>query len=347
MNRQDVSSYTPKNDAENKMKEKISSKLSILPTIIIILISVVLFGGIGIMLLLRFFDKLETEDKITWANLIFPFLILVFIIYSIRYIIINFPKIIIDKSGISFYTYFKKEFYNWNEIENIEITGKQNLSFLFSTIPIEATTLNLKSGKQKYIWADNYSNISEIRILLDRAEKLLSDNKTEINSLDFKIIKTVKILNPLNSKNKIEFNGNHFLSANGLLFYGFIAFVLFMFFQNPTRMINDYKALLFLITVGTVMCGIFSFKMHYFIVTEKYIIVKNSIWFWYNKIYEIENVKELVIESPHKQSTSLRIITNDFQSKMYQAGSLRDKTWTKMKEYLLKKAIKVRNETYH
>ena len=58
-------------------------------------------------------------------------------------------------------------------------------------------------------------------------------------------------------------------------------------------------------------------------------------------------IKELVIETPHKQSTSLRIITNDFQSKMYQAGSLRDKTWTKLKEYLLKKEIKVRNETYH
>jgi len=329
------------------MKEKISSKLSILPTIIIILISVVLFGGIGIMLLLRFFEKLETENKITWANLIFPFFILVFIFYSIRYIIINFPKIIVDKSGISFSTYFKKEFYNWNEIENIQITGKQNLTFLFSTMPIEATTLNLKSGKQKYIWADNYSNISEIRILLEKAEKLLSENKTKMNSLDFKINRNQKVLNQINFKDKIEFNGNHFLSANGLMFYGFIIFVLFMFFQNPTKMINNYKALLFIITVGTVMCGIFSFKMHYFIITEKYIIVKNSIWFWHSKIYEIENVKELVIESPHKQSTSLRIITKDYQSKMYQAGSLRDSTWTEMKEYLLKKGIRIRNETYH
>ncbi len=329
------------------MKEKISSKLSILPTIIIILISVVLFGGIGIMLLLRFFEKLETEDKITWANLIFPFLILIFIVYSIRYIAINFPKIIIDKSGISFSTYFKKEFYNWNEIENIEITGKRNLSFLFSTMPIEATTLNLKSGKQKYIWADNYSNISEIRILLDRAEKLISENKTEMNSLDFKINRSRKILNQINSKEKVEFNGNHILSINGLFFYGFIVFVLFMFFKNPTKMITNYKAILFLISVGTVMCGIFSFRMYYFIVTEKYIIVKNSIWFWFNKIYEIENIKELVIETPHKQSTSLRIITNDFQSKMYQAGSLRNSTWTKLKEYLLKKEIRVRNETYH
>lgn len=214
-------------------------------------------------------------------------------------------------------------------------------------MPIEATTLNLKSGKQKYIWADNYSNISEIRILLDRAEKLLSENKTEMNSLDFKINRNGKILNQINFKNKIEFNGNHFLYANGLLFYGFIVFVLFMFFQNPTRMINNYKALLFLITVGTVMCSIYSFKMHYFIITEKYIIVKNSIWFWFTKIYEIENIKELVIETPHKQSTSLRIITNDFQSKMYQAGSLRAKTWTELKEYLLTKEIKVRNETYH
>lgn len=326
------------------MKEKISSKLSILPNIIIILIIIVLFGGIGIMLLLRFFEKLETE--ITWANLILPFLILVFIIYSIKYTIVNFPKIIIDNSGIIFSTYFKNEFFNWNEIESIKITGKENLNFLFTSMPNEATTLNLKNGKQKYIWTDNYSNISEIRILLDRAEKLLSENKTELNSLDFKINRNGKILNQVNYKDKIEFNGNHFFSANGLIFYGFIVFVLFMFFEYPTKVPTANKTIA-LFAVGTFVCGIMSSKMHYFIITEKYIIVKNSIWFWFNKIYEIENIKELVIESPYKQSTSLRIITNDYQSEIYQAGSLRDSTWTEMKEYLLKKEIKIRNETYH
>jgi hypothetical protein len=328
------------------MKEKISSKLSLLPNVIIILITIVLFGGIGFMLLLRFFEKLETEAKITWSNLIFPFLILVFIIYSIRYLIINFPKIIIDKSGIIFSTYFKNEFLNWNEIESIKITGKENQNFLFISMPNEATTLNLKNGKQKYIWADNYSNISEIRIILDRAEKLLSENKTELNSLDFKINRNGKILNQVNYKDKIEFNGNHFFSANGLIFYGFIVFVLFMFFENPTEMIHNYKTIV-LFAVGTFVCGIISSKMNYFIITEKYIIVKNSIWFWFNKTYEIKNIRELVIERPHKQSTSLRIITKDYQSKMYQAGNLRDSTWTKLKEYLLKKEIKVRNETYH
>jgi hypothetical protein len=329
------------------MKEKISSKLNIFPNIIIILISIGIFVGIGIMLVLRFFEKLETENKTTWENLVFPFLILVFIIYLLKHIVNNFPKIVIEKSGINFSTYFKKEFYDWNEIENIKITGKENLKFLFTSMPFEATTLNLKNGKKKNIWADNYSNISEIRVLLDRAEKILSENRTEINFLDFKINRNLKISNQINFKNKIEFNGNHFLSANGLLFYGFIVFILYMFFQNPTKMINNYQALFFILIVGIVMCGIFSFKMHYFIITEKYIIVKNSIWFWFNKVYEIENIKELVIETPHKQSTSLRIITNDFHSKIYQAGSLRDSTWTKMKEYLLKKEIVIRNETYH
>lgn len=329
------------------MKERISSRISIVPNIIIILVSVGLFGGIGGMLLLRFFEKLKTENIITWFNLIFPFFILVFIIYSFRYLIINFPKITLDKSGISFSTYLKTEFYSWNEIESIKITGKENLNFLFTSMPIEATTLNLKNGKRKYIWADNYSNISEIRILLDKAQKLLSEDKNEMSSLDFKINRNQKVLNEINFKNKIEFNGNHFLSANGLIFYGFMIFILFMFFQNPTKMINNYKALIFLLLIGTFMCGIFSSKMYYFIVTEKYIIVKNSIWFWFNKIYEIENIKELVIETPHKQSTSLRIITKDYHSKMYQAGSLRDITWTKLKDYLLKKDIQIRNETYH
>lgn len=314
---------------------------------IIILMSVVFFGGIGAMMLLRFFEKRAAGDKATWTILVLPFLILVFIAYCIRYMTINFPKVVIGKSGISFSTYFKKEFYSWNEIASIRITGKEKLSFLFASMPIEATTINLKNGMQKYIWADNYSNISEIRILLDKAAKLLLENKTEMNSLDFKINRTRKIVNQTNFKNKIEFNGNHFLSANGLLFYGFIVFVLFMFLQNPARMINNYKALLFVIIIGTVMCGIASFKMHYFIITEKYIIVKNNIWFWFNKGYEIENIKELVIEAPHNQSTSLRIITNDFQSKIYQAGSLRSSTWTEMKVYLLKKGITIRNETDH
>lgn len=329
------------------MKEEISSRISIVPNIIIILISVGLFGGIGGMLLLRFFEKLKTENIITWFNLVFPFFILVFIIYSFRYLIINFPKITIDKSGISFSTYLKTEFYNWEEIKSIKITGKENLNFLFASMPMEATTLTLKSGKIKNIWADNYSNISEIRILLDRVEKLISEDKKEMNLLSFRIDKNQKSLNQIELKNQIEFNGNHFLSANGLILYGFIAFILFMIFQNPSKIIGNYKALLFLSSIGLFMCGIFSSKMHYFIVTDKYIIVKNSIWFWFNKVYEIDNIKELVIETPHKQSTSLRIITKDYKSKMYQAGSLRDNTWTKLKEYLLKKDVQIRNETYH
>lgn len=271
---------------------------------------------------------------------------LILIAYLIRYIMINFPKVIISKSGISFSTYFKKTFYAWDEIESIRITGKEYFKILFRSIPMEATTLYLKNGKCEYIWSDSYLNISEIRTVLARAEKLLSENNNKMNLLDFEIGRSQRELNDINLQDKIKFNGNQLRSANGLIFYGFIFFSLSAFFKNPSsKMTDHYGAIIFLLLVGSIICWILSVTMHYFVITEKYIIVKNNVWFWWSKVYEIENIKEIVLEMPLRQSTSLRIITKDFHSKTYQASSLRDKTWVELKACLLAKGIEVRNET--
>jgi hypothetical protein len=329
------------------MKDKIASKLNIIPILIISISGVGIFTGIGIMLILRFYEKLNDENDFTWSNIIFPFFIFLFVFYTIYYLLTNFPKITVDKIGIKFSIFLKTEFYHWNEIEKIKITGKEYLTFLISSMPMEATTINLKNGNKKIIWADNYINTSELRVIFERAEKIITENKSEMNSLDFKINNTKNITKESDFRNETEFNGNHILSVNGIMFYGFMIFVLFMIFQKPNEIVEKIDKIFFISIIGLILCSLFSYQMNYFIVTDKLIIVKNTIWFWINKVYLIEDIKEIVIEQPHKSSISLRIITNDFSSKIYKAGSLRDKTWTKLKENLIQKKLNIRNETHN
>jgi hypothetical protein len=61
-------------------------------------------------------------------------------------------------------------------------------------------------------------------------------------------------------------------------------------------------------------------------------------------VYRLSDIREVVFELPYKMPVSLRIITNDFESKLYPAATLWSKKWIELKDELEKKNIKVRNE---
>lgn len=83
---------------------------------------------------------------------------------------------------------------------------------------------------------------------------------------------------------------------------------------------------------------------HYFGLTSEYFIVRNHYYFWKNQVYPLGDIKDIIFETKGKAPFSLRLITNDFQSKFYPASPLRNKTWLKLKEELVKMNITVRNE---
>ena len=84
--------------------------------------------------------------------------------------------------------------------------------------------------------------------------------------------------------------------------------------------------------------------MNYFLISNDYLIVKNHNHIWKEKIYHLSNIKEVVFESNGQQPNCMRIITKDFKNKLYPAGTLRGKTWLKMKKKLELKGVIVRNE---
>jgi hypothetical protein len=92
--------------------------------------------------------------------------------------------------------------------------------------------------------------------------------------------------------------------------------------------------------------GLFGYQLHNFRLNEKLLVVRNHVWLWRNDIYKIEDLREIVFEEPHKMSTSLRVITNNYETKLYPAGSIKNKSWRRLCRRLTELGIPVRNEAY-
>jgi hypothetical protein len=328
------------------MDNELISKRSIIQTGLILIFAIGLFGTFGILSVFKVVEDIEAGKSFTKTLYIIPIIFLPFSIYSIYYLLSRFPKLKIDQTGITFSTIFETKSYQWNEVEEIELTGKQFHKFLFISMPIEATTFKFKDNSIFILWADYYRNISDIRVVLQRADKLIKDKSKSIYSLNFGINRQLYSDSEVGFSVTDEYNGNHFLTFNALLFYGFLIFFGYMVSQKPMVFLTNYGALFSISFSTLVFCGILSYQMHYFILTDKFLIVKNSIWFWRKDIYSLDNIREIVIESPHRLSTSIRVITIDFKTKLYPAGNLTDKTWKLLRDKLQSKKITLRNEAF-
>lgn len=310
---------------------------------LILLVVVGIFGFIGTLSIFKVIDDLKNGIPFTKTMFIVPLIFYPFLFYTLYYLLTYFPSLTIDKEGIEVSTIFKTKKYSWTEIQSIELTGKQPHKFLFVSMPIEATTIKLLDNSKIYLWADYYRNKSELRVVLDRANNILQDNK-QFGKLDFNVNRPSFADQYVSDNDAKEFNGNHLFTFNGLFFYGWVIFIGFIVSTKPQVFLTNYGAIISISFATLVITGMLSYQMHYFKTTRQFLIVTNTIWFWRKDIYSLSDIREVVIETPHRLSTSLRVITTDFRDKLYPAGSLSDTTWKKIMEQLRNDRIKVRNE---
>ena len=243
----------------------------------------------------------------------------------------NSPKITINEDTIK----IGKQIFYFKEIKEIELTGKQFWRFIIKS-PIEGTALIFNDGTKKVFFDIMYSNSSEIKlfikqVILDKQEY----NQTLINKVNRDTIRF-----------EIEeiFKGNQFLSFRGILLWGFIGSWIFSIFSWYERQILTMGLLIFSITFCVAWFVLFSWQMHYFGLTNEYLIVRNHNFLWMKRIYRLSDIKEVVFEERGRAPNSMRIITTDFKNKLYPAGTLRNKTWLRMEESLEKRGVEVRNE---
>ncbi|WP_223034196.1 hypothetical protein [Hanstruepera marina] len=288
------------------------------------------FLALGVVMLHLFFDQRD-EGNTGLKTLLMPlFCVILFFLcfYTLRQYFKNTPKIRVDRKQI----FFGTDMYQLSDISKIKFNGKFPFKYLIS-FPMEGASIKFKNGNEKLIFNDMYSNTWEIKLFLDS----VISNKQFQNKLDDKISSEI-----IRFESFEFFKGLQITSFRGIMLWGFIGAILIPFFINSkTPPIGFF---IFTVTFGAFWIALNSWLMHFFGVSDKYLIVKNHNFFWRLKIYRLSNIKEVVYESQGKQPNCLRIITNNYRNKLYPACTLRDKTWLELKKILEKKGVKVRNE---
>jgi hypothetical protein len=242
----------------------------------------------------------------------------------------NAPNIEVNKESIS----INGEKHYWSEIETIELTGKQRFKFLMPYI-MEGAVFKFKDGTTKYLFDSMYSNAWRIKdfiqqILIEK-KRYVIENKIDIGSsaADFETFD--------------YFKGSPFFSFRGLMIWGFILFVLILPFRYSNRDPNGLIGIIVFCFFWFLMNSIF---MDYFGVSGHYLIVRNHHFFWKKKMYQLNDIREVTFETAGKMPNCLRVITMDYKTSLFKAGTLNNQKWRDLKQALEERKIKVRNEIY-
>ena len=233
----------------------------------------------------------------------------------------------IDTDTISIKGVFKKKQISYSEIKSINLFSIENLYLSTGSMTI-GIRIELENDK-KFIIADPfYSNIDKLKLALSEnfKEKIMpyyTQKAERLSQTDFE-------------DDFEKYAGNPITSFNGILFIGVILMLLLIPINNRQ---NLQPAHFFLITPIIMFYLGLGWQLNYFLISNKRLIVKNHFLFWTNREFDIRNIIVVNFEHPHKRSMALRITTKDFKSKMFSAGSLRDRHWIQIKEKLERSGI--------
>jgi len=274
----------------------------------------------------------EASDQSKHKHIVLPImgsivcLLAIWMVYSYWK---NSPKIIIDKTNVK----IGNETFRLNSIKDVILTGKMPFRFI-TNFPMEGTAILFDNGREKILFDDMYSNSYEVKSFLEQVI---------INKQEFKTSTIKKInKNELRFENTEKFIGNQFTSLRGISLWGLIGFFTILIIGKETSM--KLGGVIFFSLLGAFWFLLHYWLMHYFELTRKFLIVRNHIFIWKMKIYDLSDIKEVVFETQGNQPNCMRIITNNFKNKLYPAGTLRNKTWLEMKKRLETRGVKVRNE---
>ena len=274
----------------------------------------------------------EASDQSKHKHIVLPImgsivcLLAIWMVYSYWK---NSPKITIDKNNVK----IGNETFRLKSIKDVMLTGKMPFRFIIK-FPMEGTAILFNDGREKILFDDMYSNSYEVKSFLEQ----VVINKQEFKTNTLKKVKK----NELRFENTEKFKGNQFTSLRGISLWGLIGFFTILFIGKETSM--KLGGVIFFSLLGTFWFLLHYWLMHYFELTRKFLIVRNHIFIWKTKIYDLSDIKEIVFETQGNQPNCMRIITNNFKNKLYPAGTLRDKTWLEMKKRLETRGVKVRNE---
>lgn len=68
-------------------------------------------------------------------------------------------------------------------------------------------------------------------------------------------------------------------------------------------------------------------ELYFFRMAGDYLEINNYLFFWYRRVYRLDEIDRVLFEEPSRRSKSLRVRTKEFESDRYGASALRKKDW--------------------
>ncbi|MBE2288826.1 MAG: hypothetical protein IAE95_04680 [Chitinophagaceae bacterium] len=223
----------------------------------------------------------------------------------------------------------------WSEVSSIELSGKQAFQYLFGAEQMEGARFSASDGSVLHMIDHMYSNSWQIKQFV---QKVVVEKSTDLAILP--LSGTVKPEG--NFSLEETFSGSPVISLRGFMFWPFFLCMAFLVIIGVGS--NQPGLLVFGIAMGLFWFALNAWLMHYFSVADEYIMVKNHLAFWKKSVYRFDAITEIVFETRYKMPVCLRVITKDFRSVLFPAGTLSTSTWLSLKDKLERSGVTVRNE---
>ncbi len=194
--------------------------------------------------------------------------------------------------------------------------------------------LCFKSAKTIYLFDEVYTNPWELRSFI---QQVVIDKVPYVPYT----IHNVR-LSDISSESFVLFRGNQFSCWRGILMWlSCIGFIVLLSLCYQSEVLQGICIILFPIVAIVFFSS--SSKMNFFGVGKKYLIVKKHNLRWWDKVFLIEDIKEIIFEERSTFNDAVTIITKDFKAWPFVAASLPFKDWLKLKDELERTGIKVQN----
>lgn len=290
-----------------------------------IVFSVLAFGGMaGLMI------SFGVDDR-SWGAIVGAALILLVAYYYVtRYYRIT-PIVRVSQGGVT----YKGQYYPWQEVSSVQLTGSQPME-IFGGKPTEGTKIVLKSGEKVILLMNLYSNLADVRRMLQQAmptdTDLVIKDSLSARPDTFSVISTptVQFSSPHWDIEDVRYvRGNSVLNMYGIFTLVFVLGSLAgaIFFWGS---VGAFILLLF----GCGFGALFSMFTNYFGVSRQHILVCNVYRPWKRVKYAISDIKQVVLASNHNGTNTMRIIFHDFRHKEIAAAGLRDADWLVLTGYM-------------
>ncbi|MCP2043795.1 hypothetical protein [Pontibacter sp. HSC-36F09] len=302
------------------MNKEFSTRFNYKLFLLSLLLAPLLFvAGMGLLKLIKDIYAGRAIDDLGFT-LVFPLVVIAFVIYSIYFYWSKSPKIKINPEAIK----IGNEVIRIQEIESIQIYSHSNSFFLFVPYTYaEVSSIKLKNGVEYKLFVEHYSNGSRLRVCLNELDKYL---RGERNVFEIPESTKTTILQRYDLENFITFKNSPLKSFMNCGYLSVVIFCLLMIISGGIPWaINPLAGTGILI----LLCSMFYFALvwqnHYFMVSDNFLLVKNDFFPWRKKAFHLTGIDTVSSQLLPKQETSLKIITTDYRIYRYQSSLLDDK----------------------